>query len=216
MLAIDAVIGRGSVSIWKDGTECSSIIGDEKQPFSVTILGIIEQVCSQNEIDLPEIDCIAVSHGPGSYTGIRVGIATVLGLKAAIGCRTVGVSTLKAIAFEAESAEGKILTALTAGGRELISQEFETFEAGIREVGDPGLIAIDSINDYTAGGIVVDRRTLEIIRQRSGNSGMTDRIRVSSENVSALVGRCAVEQNYSGDIEPIYSRQFGNQKPARK
>jgi len=65
------------------------------------ILSIIDTLLKMNGTAKHEVGLIAVGCGPGSFTGIRIGIATAKGLSMALGCPTIGVSTLDALAYGA-------------------------------------------------------------------------------------------------------------------
>ena len=98
VLAIEAAIRGGSVSLLDGETEILSWHGvtlvSRAEDLLVNISGILEQ----SGFDKSQIDMIAVSNGPGSFTGIRIGLATALGLKNSLGIPCFGVSLLAAVA----------------------------------------------------------------------------------------------------------------------
>ena len=65
------------------------------------LLGAIDEVIAQSEIDLKDLDAIAVVSGPGSFTGIRIGIGVVQGLATALGIQVILLSSLEWLAFTA-------------------------------------------------------------------------------------------------------------------
>jgi tRNA threonylcarbamoyladenosine biosynthesis protein TsaB len=66
--------------------------------FSHVLFGYVEAILRRNGLKLAEVDCFAAASGPGSFTGVRVGLACVKGLAEAMGKPVVGVSNLQAIA----------------------------------------------------------------------------------------------------------------------
>lgn len=70
-----------------------------RQTHSQTLLPMAENMLKCAEIDMKSLDCIAVTSGPGSFTGIRIGAASVKGLAFALNIPCVGVSTLHALAY---------------------------------------------------------------------------------------------------------------------
>ncbi|MBV8896869.1 MAG: tRNA (adenosine(37)-N6)-threonylcarbamoyltransferase complex dimerization subunit type 1 TsaB, partial [Acidobacteriaceae bacterium] len=66
--------------------------------FAHVVFPVIEQVLEEAGVALRDIDCFAAASGPGSFTGVRVGLSAVKGLAAALGKPAVGVSNLKALA----------------------------------------------------------------------------------------------------------------------
>ncbi len=70
-----------------------------KQTHSQTLLPMAENMLKCAEVDVKSLDCIAVTAGPGSFTGIRIGVSAVKGLAFSLGIPCVGVSTLHILAY---------------------------------------------------------------------------------------------------------------------
>lgn len=82
------------------------------------LLAVIDKALAEAAISYADIDAIAVSTGPGSFTGIRVGVSTVRGLALALKIPAIGVTTLEALAAEAASAfPDRAVLAVLDGGR---------------------------------------------------------------------------------------------------
>lgn len=89
-----------SVALGKDGKTLSLKESmDERYTHSENLTTYIRQIFSESKIELKEMDAIAVSMGPGSYTGLRIGIATAKGLCYALDKPLIGIETLKAMAW---------------------------------------------------------------------------------------------------------------------
>ncbi|MBQ9123212.1 MAG: tRNA (adenosine(37)-N6)-threonylcarbamoyltransferase complex dimerization subunit type 1 TsaB, partial [Lachnospiraceae bacterium] len=71
-----------------------------KKTHSQTLLPMLEEVKQMTELNLDEIDAIAVAAGPGSFTGLRIGSATAKGLGLALGKPLIGVPTLEGLAYQ--------------------------------------------------------------------------------------------------------------------
>ena len=84
ILGIESASLVASVAVVSDGLVTAEYTVDFKKTHSQTLLPMIDEVTRMLELDLHEIDAIAVSGGPGSYTGLRIGSATAKGLGLAL------------------------------------------------------------------------------------------------------------------------------------
>jgi tRNA threonylcarbamoyladenosine biosynthesis protein TsaB len=98
ILAIDAAGHACSVALWRRG----SVAANEHRAMShgqaAELLPMVERVIEAGAFDLREVAEVAVSVGPGGFTGLRIGLATARGLALAIGCPVVGISSFQATA----------------------------------------------------------------------------------------------------------------------
>lgn len=97
-LAIESAIRGGSVSLIADGREIANWIGSTDVSKAEDLLADIDAMLTQNGFTIRDITHAAVSAGPGSFTGIRIGIATALGLKTGLGIPMSSASALEAMA----------------------------------------------------------------------------------------------------------------------
>lgn len=98
ILAIDAAGHSCSVALWRQG----GIAAEERRVMShgqaAELLPMVERVMQAGGLDLRQVAEVAVSVGPGGFTGLRIGLATARGLALAIGCPVVGISSFQATA----------------------------------------------------------------------------------------------------------------------
>lgn len=99
VLGIESAIAGGSVCITCSNRELGSWIGDRDVSRAEDLLPNIDRLLRENSISLGDLDRIIVSVGPGSFTGIKVGISTVLGLHAALGVTCLGISAMDALSL---------------------------------------------------------------------------------------------------------------------
>ncbi|NLG92130.1 MAG: tRNA (adenosine(37)-N6)-threonylcarbamoyltransferase complex dimerization subunit type 1 TsaB, partial [Clostridiales bacterium] len=102
ILAIDSSATAASVALVEDGKVLGEFYINTKLTHSQTLMPMIDNVLKCMRADLQSVDLFAVSSGPGSFTGIRIGIASVKGLAMAQDKPCVGVSTLEAMARNLE------------------------------------------------------------------------------------------------------------------
>jgi len=94
----------------------------------------IDEVVKSAKIDLSNIDAIAVSKGPGSYTGLRIGVSAAKGLCYALDKPLISVSTLESLSHQIKIDEGYVVPMLDARRMEIYSAVFEANLNQIREI----------------------------------------------------------------------------------
>lgn len=100
-------------------TQCSALT------HSRTLLPMAEDMLKNAEISLKDVELIAVAHGPGSFTGIRIGVSTVKGLAWAGDTPCIGVSTLEAMAWHGLAAGGYVCPVMDARRSQVYNAIFE-------------------------------------------------------------------------------------------
>lgn len=124
ILSLETATLGGSVFLGRGAVELATRLGDPGVSHSNSLLRDIETVLEQSSLSLKEVELLACASGPGSFTGLRIGIATVKGLAATLALPVVGVPTLKAVAHAAGSSDSTVAL-LPAGRGELFSQMFK-------------------------------------------------------------------------------------------
>ncbi|MBK7393303.1 MAG: tRNA (adenosine(37)-N6)-threonylcarbamoyltransferase complex dimerization subunit type 1 TsaB [Chloracidobacterium sp.] len=124
VLAIESAINGGSLSLLRDGVELSSWIGSASVSKAEELLVNIDAMLNSTGVSKDEINMVAVSAGPGSFTGIRIGLATALGLKNGLEIEMSSVSALTAIAAAIELKEN-LVVAVPTGRNAICIQKFK-------------------------------------------------------------------------------------------
>lgn len=131
ILAIESSSLVASVAIVEDGVTLAEYTANFKMTHSQTLLPMIDSMVSLFGIDLADVDAIAVSGGPGSFTGLRIGSATAKGLGLALGKPLIHVPTLDGTAYNLYGARGLICPIMDARRNQVYTgiyrfeQEFE-------------------------------------------------------------------------------------------
>ena len=123
-LAFESSAKAASVALCEDDRLISQVIQCSGLPHSRTLLPMAEDLLKNAETEMKQIDCFAVAQGPGSFTGIRIGIATVKGLAWAADKPCIGVSTLAAMAWNGVGAGGLICAVMDARRSEVYNALF--------------------------------------------------------------------------------------------
>lgn len=103
VLALDTTTRTGSCAVCRDGVVVRMLVSDPAQPQARTLPALLGTLLEEAGLVLADVDAFAVAIGPGSFTGLRIGIATMQGLAFAAGRPLVGVSALDALAHEARA-----------------------------------------------------------------------------------------------------------------
>ncbi|MCP9752552.1 tRNA (adenosine(37)-N6)-threonylcarbamoyltransferase complex dimerization subunit type 1 TsaB [Ferruginibacter sp. HRS2-29] len=101
ILNIDTSLETASVSIAKDGEILASLVNEVQKEHASFLHVAIGQLLKKVAIKPADLDAIAVTEGPGSYTGLRVGMASAKGMSYALGKPFITVGTLEAMALQA-------------------------------------------------------------------------------------------------------------------
>jgi tRNA threonylcarbamoyladenosine biosynthesis protein TsaB len=105
-LAFESSARPASAALVRDGALISQYTQCSGLTHSRTLLPMAEDLLKNAETSMNDIDVFAVAHGPGSFTGIRIGVSAVKGLAWALEKKCVGVSTLEAMAWNGLAAGG--------------------------------------------------------------------------------------------------------------
>ena len=129
----DAVLGAAGADIGRGHAE--------------RLMEFVDGALAASGLDLPSVERIAVTVGPGSFTGIRVGVAAARGLALALGVPAVGVSSLAALAADRQAGT-PLLVAMDAKRDEVY---WQAFAADGQALSPPALAGIDAARGIAAG-----------------------------------------------------------------
>ncbi len=125
ILAFESSARAASVALVEDGRLISQYSQCSGLTHSRTLLPMAEDMLKNAELSLDKVDLFAVAHGPGSFTGIRIGVSTVKGLAWAADKPCVGVSTLEAMAGHGLAAGGLVCPVMDARRSQVYNALFQ-------------------------------------------------------------------------------------------
>lgn len=163
VLAIEAAIAGGSLSLIRGEQELGNSIGRADVSKAEALLVDIDAMLTACSVSKHDVDLVAVSAGPGSFTGIRIGIATALGLKAGLGIPMTSVSALAAISRTAGSlpASNALAVAVPVGRDSICIQRFEVSEREVKAIDSPNSIPESELETLDADHIVLHAALFE-------------------------------------------------------
>ena len=149
ILNIETATKNCSVAIAKDGeTIICKEIADEGYSHAEKLHVFIEEIIAESGISVHDLVAVAVSQGPGSYTGLRIGVSAAKGLCFALNIPLIAVDTLQTLASQAKVSDGKIIPMLDARRMEVYSAIFSSDLKTERSI-QAEVIDENSFNDFT-------------------------------------------------------------------
>ncbi|MCQ4022429.1 MULTISPECIES: tRNA (adenosine(37)-N6)-threonylcarbamoyltransferase complex dimerization subunit type 1 TsaB [unclassified Ruminococcus] len=148
ILAFDSSAVSASVALVDDGKLLGETYLNVGLTHSATLMPMVEQLLKASGYTLDEIDALAVSAGPGSFTGLRIAVSCVKGMAAALGKRCVSVSTLEAMAYNLPPiGEYTICAVMDARCKQFYNALFKVENGEITRLCDDRAIMADKLGD---------------------------------------------------------------------
>lgn len=136
ILGIDTATKHGGVALSWDQELIGLIMMKTPFQYSQTILDLVDFMLNQHKLKLREIDYLAVVTGPGSFTGLRVGLATVKGFAQVLDKPIIGISTLKTLAYCFRHDNSCLVPMIDAGRDQIYGAVFRVTDSGLEIEGD--------------------------------------------------------------------------------
>ncbi len=130
ILAVETATLAGSIAVARGGEVVGRHSGDPAISHSNTLLADLDKLLAETGIKLAEVDLFAVAAGPGSFTGLRIGIATVKALAATLERPCAAIPTLTAVALSGGVSDATVAL-LPAGRGEVFAQLFSVASEGV-------------------------------------------------------------------------------------
>lgn len=214
MLGIDTATRYASVGLRDDDEVIAEQTETASGSHAVSLLPLIERVLGEARVDTRDLDAIAVSRGPGSFTGLRVGLSVAKGLACATGARLVGVPTLEALAMAA-GRKAVICALLDARKGEIYAGCFEVTPEGLRRLSDDAVLPLEALMEVlpTPCLIVGDAEPVYGAALRSRFGARVEILSLEESGprggVVAAIGAAALRagaDTEAADLEPTYIR----------
>ncbi|MGE5554029.1 MAG: tRNA (adenosine(37)-N6)-threonylcarbamoyltransferase complex dimerization subunit type 1 TsaB [Betaproteobacteria bacterium] len=212
ILALDSSTKLGSVALVRDGAPVAEYTLSVQRTHAERLLPAVAQVLAGAGRSPADLDAVAVTTGPGSFTGLRIALATAKGLACALNRPAVGISTLEAMAYGVAGWADFVCPLLDARRGEAYAAVYRTLPAGgVQRASDylalPVPDILDRLEEAAQEGrvaVVGDAVPLHaaLLRERLGERGV-----FPGEAVAALraswVGALAEERLSRGEPDPL-------------
>jgi tRNA threonylcarbamoyladenosine biosynthesis protein TsaB len=141
LLALDTCDAKGSVALIRNDVLLSSANHDTDEEYSCWLLPAVQRVLQASGCSLTDVDAFGVASGPGSFTGVRIGLTTVKAWNEVYGKPVAAVSRLKAIAWKGSAGRKCVAAFANARRGQLFGAMYRQREGGLEIVGEEAVIA---------------------------------------------------------------------------
>ena len=212
ILNIETATKNCSVAIAKDGiTLFCKEMAEEGYSHAENLHVFIEEVLKECQLTLNDLSAVAVSQGPGSYTGLRIGVSAAKGLSFALDIPLIAIDTLAALASQVKNVDGFIIPMIDARRMEVYSAIFNSNLEKVREV-KAEILTSESFSDidekfYFIGDCAIKAKT--VLTQE--NHIFLDEIIYPSANEMSALSFDKFQKNDTVDVayfEPYYLKDF--------
>lgn len=201
ILAIDSAHNACSAAVYDNGKITALLVREMERGQAEALIPMIKDVMNTAGIGFFDLDCIAVTVGPGSFTGVRVGLAAADGIALAAGLPVAGVSVMEAMAFtvfEKHPELEEICVVLETKRDDYYVQRFRGMTALSEPAALPG-VALAELKDAVFTGNGVERLKKETGDIRSLDMPMPD--------ASAVARLAVLKKPETGFPSPMYLRE---------
>ena len=213
ILNIETSTTNCSVSLFKDSDLVSfKQEDDQNYSHSKRLHLFINDVLQDSKVSPKDLSAISVSKGPGSYTGLRIGVSSAKGLCFALGIPLISVDTLDAFANQIESRDGFIVPLIDARRMEVYSSVYDKNFTKIRET-RAEILTKDSFQEYLKTSNVyflgnANEKTKSIID--NPNAFFVDNKLPSSIEIGMLASQKFMSNDFenAANFEPFYLKEF--------
>ena len=219
ILCIETATIACSVALTKDGIVLSKKETTEKNAHSAKLTIFIDEVLKENKLGFSDLDAIAVSKGPGSYTGLRIGVSTAKGLCYALDVPLIAINTLQSLAWgmagsfsEKKHTSPLLCPMIDARRMEVYAAVFNFDLEEVRET-RADIIEADSFLEYLDESQVIffgdgADKCKEIITHP--NAVFVDDVFPSSANMAIPANQKFIQKQFEdvAYFEPFYLKDF--------
>ena len=221
ILSIDTSTDLCNVGLIRDTQILAEYRADFKRAHAEKLISAIQFVLDGNHLELNDVDGIAISIGPGSFTGLRIGLATAKGFCFANGTKLVGINTLDSLAENAILWKGTICTLIHAQAEEFYMCLYESDTMTLTRLDDYKIVVIkDLVELMTSEILFISPHSKRIIDYLEDRRFDIPRFARSELNMMSglTMARLGLERLKRGEqddpelLQPFYLKDFKAKK----
>ena len=147
ILALDSTALVASVALCEDDKLLGELTLNNGNTHSQTLLPMVEFLLKQFDMTPCDVDLFAATAGPGSFTGVRIGVATLKGLAFGTNKPCAAVSTLEALAYNLKDFDGLVCPVMNARRKQVYTALFRSSNGRLTRLMDDSAIAIAELDE---------------------------------------------------------------------
>ncbi len=211
ILAIDTSSSVCSVAILEDDKLIDKNELDDGRTHSENLMPLLDELLKRNSIDIKEVELIACTVGPGSFTGIRIGVASIKPIAEVLNIKVASIMSLEALARNVENKE-TIVSLIDARNNQvycgIFDKEYNSREEYIANDINEVIKVLEKYDNITfvGNGSILHQ---ELLTQKLRNVEFSDNNKQSAENVGKMGYKKYLENNLctADTIMPVYLRK---------
>lgn len=222
ILAVDTSSAVASCAICEEDKLVCECVLNNKLTHSQTLMPMIDEVFKKSELTPQDIDVFAVANGPGSFTGLRIGVTTIKGFAGATGKPVVGVNTLEALCYNLPFCPHIIAPIMDARREQVYNALYRFKNGNLVEIAAPRAIALCDVLDeleklgesvvFLGDGVPVFREKIKdklkenaLFAPQNANAQRAASVAEAAKNKETI--------NYS-ELVPVYLRKSQAEREA--
>lgn len=216
VLAVDTSSNAASVALVEDNILLGEFVLNHKKTHSQEIMPMIDDVLKRCGCEVSDIDLFAAAKGPGSFTGLRIGIATVKGLAHSVNKPVIGIGTLEGLAYNLPFCEHTIVPIMDARRNQVYTGAYMWDGEDFREIGESEAMSIEECVSscgnfletvFLGDGVPVYK---DFIKEKLGDKAIFAPASCNMQRASSIAmlaqKRKDEAESYYG-LEPMYLRK---------
>ena len=212
ILSIDTASNLCTVTLLENETCLKEVIVNDARNHSEKIMPVIEQVFQETNLHLKDVNLIVCDKGPGSFTGIRIGVGTVVAFQDSLNIPCIGISSLEALAYNVKQ-EGLICSLIDAKNNNVYIGLFKLENKEYTQIGNLEFKtiheALDSLKQYDSNitfvgdGAIFHKNFIQTIFE---NCLFADKNELSSYSLG-IAGLNTYKKGIQTSLMPLYLRK---------
>ena len=206
VLAIDTCDSRGSVAVLRDDSVLQVVVHDSAEDYSSWLLPAAGRALKASGVEMGSVDGYAVAAGPGSFTGVRVGLTTVKAWGEVYGKRIAAVSRLEAIATQGALGSSHVAAFVDAQRGQVFGAVFQRKGEGLERLGEEMVISpgkfIETATELAKGGSItwvsIDPALLASEENWKAREAQGEKVESISSVLAPAIGRVGMRELTAG------------------